>query len=900
MKTILPFPSRFLPPLLLVLTLLCSCQQPGAPLTTVAADARVGKVGPQIWITPTQQILTPAGRQVDLAGVRPQALALSPDGKFLVVGGTAHQLIVVDPASGRIVRRVELPVDPAGTGSLGENVTDLAANKSDKLSLAGLVFSPDGSRLYFSNANGSIKVFAFDAQGGVTALAPFSLPATGLAERTAEIPAGLAVSPDGRRLYVVADLSNRLLELDARSGAMLRGWDVGVAPLEVVLAHGKAYVSNQGGRRPGPGDATGPAGRGTRVRVDDRAIASEGSVSVIDLAANRVTAELMVGPHAGALAVSPGGRYLVVASAGADTLHVIDTRRDVLVEKIWARQTPADLFGALPCALAFNRRGNQLYVCNATQNAVAVVQFEPEDNESKVIGLIPVAWFPAGIVFDAARDQLCVSNLKGLGSAKEFAPGQPVKLSTKDYWGTLSLVPRPNAETLAAHTRVALFNMRYPKLAEARQPPRAGRAPQPVPERVGEPSVFKHVVYIIKENRTYDQILGDMPEGNGDASLCIFGEKYTPNLHAIARQFVLLDNTYCSGVQSSDGHQWTDAGIVNDYLERQLASSYPRSYPSAKNDAGADALDYAASGFIWDNVLRHGRTFRNYGEWLMSDAGWADSRRPGRPGWADFWADYRDGTQFTKLGCHPAIETLRPYSKLDGIGWDLNVPDVVRAQRFIAELKECELRGELPNFIILFLPNDHTGGTRGSNPTPGAQAADNDLAVGRVIDALSHSKFWPETCAFAIEDDPQSGWDHVSGYRTTCYIASPYTKRGTTIHTQYSQPSVLRTMELILGLPPMNQLDATATPMNDCFMATPDLTPYVAVPNRTPLDELNPEPRKITDARQRADAVVSGRLSLAEPDKCDEDQLNRILWYAMKRNAPYPEWAIKLAEDDDD
>ena len=878
--------------------LLGACQE--APrVRQPPANAPVGKLPDQRWITPTHQILSPAGRQVDLPGVRPQALALSPNGRLLVVGGSANELLLIDPATGVLRQKVALPVDPKGTGSLGENNTNLAANKWDKLSVTGLAFSPDGTRLYFSNANGSLKVFAVDGAGAVASLPPIKLPPANATGRAAEIPAGLVVSADGRRLYVVANLSNRLLELDVATGSVRRSWEVGIAPFDVVLAAGKAYVSNQGGRRPVAGGAVGPAGRGVEVRVDARSVASEGSVSVIDLAANMVKTERLTGLHASALAVSPNGRYVVVANAGSDTLSVIDTRTDAVVEKIWTRQTPADLLGAQPCALAFDRSGQRLYVCNGTQNAVAVVAFDPAGNESKLLGLVPVAWFPGGIAVDHERQQLCVANLKGIGTAKEFKADEPIKLRTRDFWGTVSLVPIPEAQALADTTRTALVNMSYPQLIASRQPARAGQPARPVPERAGEPSVFRHVVYIIKENRTYDQILGDMPEGNGDASLCIFGEKFTPNAHALARQFVLLDNTYCSGVQSSDGHQWTDAGFVNDYLERQLISAYPRSYPAAKGEEGADALNYASSGFIWDHVLQHGKTFRNYGEWLVTQAGWAEPKRKDKPTWQDFWNDHRLGTKLTRLGCTPAIASLAPHSKLDGIGWDLNVPDVVRARLFIDELHGFEARGGFPDFTLIFLPNDHTGGTRGRGPTPGAQVADNDLALGQIVEALSKSKFWPETCVFAIEDDPQSGWDHVSGYRTTCYVASPYTKRGTRVSTQYNQLSVLRTMELMLGLPPMNQLDATATPMSDCFRVAPDLTPFVARPNQVPLDELNPKPAAITHPQRRAHALASERLPLDQPDQCEDGQLNEILWHTMKGyDAPFPRWAVKPGDDD--
>jgi YVTN family beta-propeller protein len=633
-----------------------------------------------------------------------------------------------------------------------------------------------------------------------------------------------------------------------------------------------------------------------------RFIANEGSVTVIRLSTGKVKTEILVELHPSALAISPNKRYLVVANSGSDTLSVIDTRTDTVVEKIWARQTPADLFGAQPNALAFNRSGKRLYVCNGTQNAVAVVEFEPEDNASTVLGLIPVGWFPGAVVFDRSRQSIWVANIKGVGALKNFKPAEKTKLSSKDYYGTINLVSIPSTRELKAMTKAALRNMRYEKLAEVLVPARPDQPPRPVPERLGEPSVFKHVIYVIKENRTYDQILGDMPEGNGDTNLCTFGLKYTPNLHKIAREFTLLDNTYCSGVQSADGHQWTDSGIANEYAERQLTAGWPRSYPGGKVADGVDALAWSSSGFIWDNALAHGKTFRNYGEWMISDAGWRDKNKHKgtNVAWKDYWQDYKKDTDLTELKSHAGIETLKKHSKLDTVGWDLKVPDVLRAAAFIKELHQFETNGNFPDLTLLFLPNDHTGGTKGKEPTPGAQIADNDLAFGKIVEAVSHSKLWPDTCIFAIEDDPQAGWDHVSGYRTTCYVVSPYTKRRQTISTQYNQLSLLRTMELILGLPPMNQMDATATAMNDCFIEKPDLTPFKSVPNTFPLDQLNPDAKQITDVQLRKDALLSEKLPLYEMDKCPEDVFNRLLWRAMKGpHVAYPEWAVKTLIDGD-
>jgi hypothetical protein len=444
-----------------------------------------------------------------------------------------------------------------------------------------------------------------------------------------------------------------------------------------------------------------------------------------------------------------------------------------------------------------------------------------------------------------------------------------------------------------------LANVRYPLLKQAALPARSDQPVRPVPERFGEPSVFKHVVYIIKENRTYDQVLGDVKEGNGDASLCVFGERFTPNQHKMVREFVLLDNTYCSGILSADGHQWADSAIGTEYLERSFAG-FPRSYPDLMGDDEVDALAYSPAGFIWDNALARGKTLRDYGEGAITEAHWKDKTKKGAPKFLDYYRDFTNHAGEIEIYSRPAIESLRPYLAANTVGWELHIPDVFRAEQFIKELKGFEQSGELPNLIIICLPNDHTSGTKPGTPTPGAQVADNDLAFGQIVEAISHSKFWPETCIFAIEDDPQAGWDHVSGYRTTAYVMSPYTRRGTVVSTQYNQTSLLRTIELILGLPPMNQLDATATPMFDCFTNAPDLRPFSAVVSNIPLDQMNPETGRISDRTLRKNAYASARLPLAKPDQCPEDLLNRIIWHAMKgSSAPYPEWAVQGQPDDD-
>jgi YVTN family beta-propeller protein len=899
----------------LLLLLLCGCAGYHNPssLPLVRKD-QVGVVAADRFVTPTGQVLTPVGRQVSLPRMRPQALALSPDGRLLATSGSKDAIALIDPVSGAVLQSVPLtlitrPAIAQSYGAAGQSRTNSTATKTNavsskpitnsaQLSFTGLVFSPDGRRLYLSNTGGNIWMFVVN--DGRIAWPPVMLPVPDAEapKRTKEIPTGLAVSADSKRLYVAGNLGGRLYELDALTGRPVRDWETGVAPYDVVLIGSKAYVSNLGGRFPQSGEPTAPAGKGTTILVDPlHDLPLAGSVTVIDLASGKIVSQFTTGHHTSALAASPDGKYVVAANTGDDTLTVIDTHTDQVVEKIWARQTPADLFGAQPNALAFAPDGHRLYVCNGTQNAVAVIGFDPQQNASQVVGLIPAGWFPGAIQFDARRRAIYVANIKGIGVARNLRPGEWPKLNSKDFYGTVSLMRVPDERQLAAFTRVALRNMQYPRLAEALLPPRPDQPPRPVPERAGEPSPLKHVIYVIKENRSYDQILGDMPEGNGDPSLCVFGEKYTPNQHKLSREFILLDNTYCSGARSADGHQWTDSAMANEYVERQITCDTPRSYPGAKEVDSVDALAWASSGFIWDNALAHGKTFRNYGEWMLTRCGWSDPKHKGGITWRDYWQDFQTGLCATKIQSKAGIASLRPYSNTNTVGWDLKVPDVVRAAEFIRELRQFEAKGELPQLMIIFLPNDHVGGARSDYPTPGSQVADNDLALGRIVEAITHSRFWPETCLFAIEDDPQAGWDHVSGYRTTCFVVSPYTKRNQTIHTQYNQCSLVRTIEQILGLPPMNQLDAAATPMADCFTVAPDFTPFDSVPNKVPLDRINPDAKQIADKILRRDAIISNRLPLDQPDRCPEDLLNRIVWRAMKGHEPYPEWAVKSVGD---
>ena len=867
----------------------------------VAGDTEpVGREAGGRVVTPVGQLVTPLGRQVDLPGMRPQSVALSPDGRILVTSGKTSEVVVVDPTSGEIRQRVKPPAEDLTAPPAADSDRNLKPDTRAIESYAGLGFSPDGARLFMSNVHGSVKVFGV-ADGVVTASYTIPLPPAKAPQRAAEIPAGLAVSADGARLYVCGNLSNQLHEVELATGKVVRSIEVGVAPHDVVLAGGKAFVSNRGGRRPGPGDLTGPAGRGTTVRVDPVThVASEGSVSVIDLATGQAR-EVLTGRHASALAVAPDGRHVVCANGGDDHLSILSVATGEVVDRAWTKRTPAELHGAAPAALAFSPDGERLYCCNAAQNAVAVLAWEPDEKgETKLLGLVPVGWYPGAVAFDAARKQLAVANIKGLPPRP--ADAAKAKFNSHQYHGSLLLVPVPADADLAPLSEIVARNLRAEAIAAARLPARPGVAPRAIPERVGEPSLIEHVVYVIKENRTYDQVLGDLPQGRGRKDLCIFGAEITPNHHALATRYVLLDNTYCCGILSADGHNWSTAAIANEYLERSFAG-FPRSYPDGMEDADADALAWSPAGFIWDRAVAKGIAIRNYGEFMMPRVRWKDPARKGGPGFAACFTAWKAGPEQADVvfASEPAIESIRRFSAADTVGWNMSVPDQFRADVVLRELAECEKRGSYPNLVIICLPNDHTSGTSRGCPTPAACMADNDLAFGRIVEGLSKSRFWPKLAIFAIEDDPQAGWDHVSGYRTTCYVASPYAKRGVTVSTQYNTTSVLRTIGQILGMPPLNQFDAAATPMAECFTDEPDLTPFTALPATVPLDQMNPDPKAILDPILKAGALASAAMNFAEIDRAPEDALNRVLWHAMKGGgAAYPEWATSPEDEDED
>jgi YVTN family beta-propeller protein len=826
------------------LCLLVGCQ------TNTNTSDHVGPL-PVGHLTPTHQLIRPVGQAVEFNG-RPVDLVASPDGRTIYVKDN-RGLLVIDAETWQI--RQELKFSAGGS------------------SVHGIVVTRDGSRLYTTTAQNILWEVKGTPGGKIELGRKLTLPGPG--GKGVPDLGGLALSSDEKTAYVCLSRNNSLGILDHESGKLIKEVPVGIAPFDVVLfAEGKkAFVSNWGGRHPKSGERTAKSS-GTDTLVDEKGVAASGTVSVVDLEQGSEVTQIVTGLHPSDLELSADRRTLYVANANSDTVSVVDTRELSVIETIPVRPDPTLMFGSAPNAISLSKDGRTLFVANGGNNAIAVVSLgQSPGGQSQVEGFIPTAWYPGGLINDGRN--LYIANIKGIGSRDPAKDEKGWK--SRNYRGTVGKVEIPAPSTLQAYTKQVKADARVPQMLRAQEKSSSNRKPVPVPRRLGEPSVIEHVVYIIKENRTYDQVFGDLPQGNADPTLCTFGREVTPNQHALAEEFALLDNYYCNGVLSADGHAWAMEGYATDYLEKSFGG-FARSYPFS----GDDPISYSATGFIWDHVLLQGLSFRNYGEMAKT------TPQPPKASFLEIFNDHRNKTRKISFEHDIQIETLRRYSCPDSPGWNMRIPDAIRADVFLKEFDEYEQRGDWPNLVIIFLPSDHTSGTSPGAPTPRAQVADNDLAVGRIVERISKSRFWPKTCIFAIEDDPQAGFDHVDGHRSICLVASPYTKRGAVVSKFYNQTSVLHTMSRMFGIPPMNQMVALSPLMTDCFTSKPDFKPYQCRPNQIPLDEMNP-----STAQLKGDELHWAQKSMEqnfnEVDRADEDTLNRILWHSVKGvNAPYP------------
>ncbi len=851
---------------MLTALLLLSLSLVAAPQVAADNEASPPLVGPTATgtVLPTTQLLRPAGASLEFAG-RPVDIALSPDGAWLYAKDN-RGVVVVDCESWDITQRID-----SGGGSM-----------------IGLAVSPDGGHVYATTSGDEMVELEVTAEGTLVIARRLKLPGPGGQGRS--FPCGVALNDTGDRAFVCLSVNNTLaeVELSGETGAVrvLREIPVGVAPFAVKLTpDGKtAIVSDWGGRRAVKDEATAPSA-GTEALVDKRGIAASGGVSVIDLEADPhedgAVRFLYTGRSASGVALSADGSLAYIANANDDTISVVDVAKRRLVRQIVVKPDLALPFGSMPNALTLIDEDQRLLVALAGNNAIAVVDLTAEN--TPVVGLIPTGWYPGGII--EREGALYIANIKGVGSRtpRGTRPG----FNSHGHRGTVQTLPLPNTEQLQQMTARAKEDARVPQALKALE--RARKAEEtvavPVPARPGDPSLIEHCVYIIKENRTYDQVFGDMGRGNSEPSLCIYGREITPNQHALADEFGLLDNYYCGGVLSADGHSWATEGNVTPYLERSFGG-FTRSYTF-----GDDPLTYSSSGFIWDAVLAAGLSFRNYGEFDYTNEK-PNSRFP------EIWEDWKQAREADPNGTTPGalryehnigVANLRRYSNLDSPGWNMDIPDQIRADVFLSELKEFEARGEFPNLVIIYLPNDHTSGTSEGCPTPRALVADNDLAVGRIVEGLSQSPFWPKMAIFINEDDPQDGFDHVDGHRSTCLVVSPWSRqKGRVVSDFYSQSSVVHTIWRILGITAQNQAAALAPLMTSCFTDEPDPRPFEALPSNISLVEMNPS-KTALGPKARHLAELSEQLALDKPDQADEDTLNRILWHAAKGvEAPYP------------
>jgi YVTN family beta-propeller protein len=875
-------------------TLLFSCGKNASHVdpieTRSATNWQSVRVGPQPaggHIVATEQLLTPVGRQIPLRG-RLSDLALSPDEKLLAVKASTG-VAILDAATGEIRQRLTMKANhelmaPAAVSELGAQ------------SFTGIAWDAAGREIYCPDTYGQLWIAEQRPDALFQWTPPIVMPGPGgnyrndTATPKTSAPGGLTVDGKRNRIYLALSRNNSIGVIDRKSRKILRQVSVGNVPYTVVVHEGVAYVSNWGGRKPRPGDKT-MNSSGTEIVVDPATgVPSTGTVSVVDLESLRVTKEVEVGLHPSGMTLSRDGSLLYVANSNSDSISVIDTAHDTVAKTISVKPAPEIPTGSTPAAVAISLDGSRLFVAMAGLNAIAVVDVA----QSKVLGMIPVGWYPAGVQIDAASSKLYIANLKGVGGrlrdfglpAWDEADGDtdkfkkhrdPPGYNSHDDTGTVTFAPIPDEAALAADTLTVARNTRLPEMQAALLLKTESRV-VPVPTSPGETSVFKHVIYVIKENQAYDSVFGDLPQGNGEPKLLLLGREASPNHHALAEEFVLFDSLYCNGTLSAEGHLWTNTGLNTDYTERSTGA-FGRSYPFE----GTDPMTFSPAGFIWDGVLSKGLSFRNYGEFVT----WP--RREDLPFRKELLAEAASHRPTWKADLKIALHTIRPYTSRDYPGFDPRIPDVYRLEVFLKEFREFEQHGNFPSLVLMTLPQDHTAGMAPGYPTERAMMADNDLALGRLVEAVSKSEFWKDTAIFVIEDDSQNGLDHVDGRRTIGFAISAYTRRHAVDSTFYNHNSILRTMELILGLPPMTQFDLMANPMTAAFQSTPDFTPYTARSNHVPLDEMN-KPVAELSGTAREYALESLKPENLMRDGGDEEVKNRIAWFAAKGpGVPYPE-----------
>ena len=804
-----------------VLSLGAGAQTPGP-----AGDMAQKKV-----LLPNGWSLTPAGHSLPL-GDLPLNIAVSSSRRYLAVtnnGQSTQSIQLIDATKQQILDSVVIPK-----------------------SWLGLVFSADEKFLYASGGNdnrilkyavrpGSARGGAVGTGGGsgAGAHALVLVDSILLGKKWPEkiSPAGLALDDRRGLLYVVTKENNSLYIVDVAAKAVIQRLELGGEAYTCLLSKdgSELYITCWGCDRLMIFDAK------KRSWIGDG---------------------IPVGDNPNDMCLSKNGRWLFVANANDNSVSVIDTRDREVVETLNAALFPNSLPGSTTNAVALSKDDKTLYVADADNNCLAVFDVsQPGAGQSK--GFIPVGWYPTAV--QVIGNEIWVANGKGfISMANPHGPNPTIKRQEVNYQkgdahraqpvqyigglflGTMSIFPEPDEKQLGEYSAQVYQNTPYTKKGEADA---AGEAGNPIPMKVGDKSPIKHVFYFIKENRTYDQVLGDVKAGNGDTSLVLFGERVTPNQHALVNEFTLLDNFYVNAEVSMDGHMWSMGGYATDYIEK----TWPTSYGDRGGEydgEGNRAIANNKGGFLWDDAQRAGVSYRNYGEFGEKGG----PKKDGQP--------------------NPLMQSLRGHYCASYTGWDLTFQDTARFSQWKIDFDSMMAAGSVPQLNIIRIGNDHTAGLRRGAPTPFAYAADNDLAVGEFVEYLSKSPIWKESLIVMLEDDAQNGPDHVDAHRSPCYIAGGLVKRHFVDHTLYTTTSVLRTIELVLGMPPMTQYDAGAVPMWKCFMAEPDVTAFKALPANIDLRDRN----TVVNEWSRK----SAGLDLTREDRVPDKLFNEILWKGIK------------------
>ena len=814
-------------------------------------------------LVPNGQTLTPAGTHIEVND-RPLGMIVSPNGALLAV-------VTGSNFNPRALHLIDI-----NTRTLRQTIP--IAN-----SFVGVAFSPAGDTIYVGGgASNDVKIFKAAANGSFAASG--TIPISG-----GSAPSGLTLDANGSRLYVALNMTHEVAVIDTATRAILRRIPVGIYPYTTVISTdgSKVYVTNWGGKVPGPGDVTDGL---FPVVVDPRTgIPISGTVSVIDTASSTVLKTIDVGLHPSGMALSPRGDRLFVTNANSDTVSVISTATDSVVKTLHVGENGPDrtpVLGSAPNAVAVSSNGRTIYVANGADNDIAVVDVDASGDRA-IRGLIPTGWYPTAVALNASDDQLFVASGYGFGSIAPTVPPDSGRSYT-DRVGVVSMLDVPGREELERLTAQVRRNNRGLNGQHDRhgngerdsddadeghgrdREGDGGRRRDPIPMHVGQGSPIKHVFYVIKENRTYDQVFGDVAQGDGDPTLVEFGANVSPNHHALVEQFVLLDNYYGPGDQSALGHRWCLQAYPSDWVHK---------YGNARNNQNPMLL--GPTDAIYDHAKARGLTVRAYGE------RGANAITPANATWTDIYNDWKNGTSKVTIDARAIIVGLRDVYHPKYPAAESRVPDQYRADIFLKEFAEFEKNGNLPNLVLILLYDDHTEGTSPGFPTPRAAVADNDLALGRIVDAVSHSRYWKESAIFVTEDDSQDGLDHVDGHRTVGFAISPWVKHGVVNSDFFTIINMYRTMEQILGLAPMNQFDLAAEPMFSVFTPRPDFTPYTVRANQIRLDEMNPPLASLTGLQLEM-AKFSLSVDSSEPDSAPADVMNRAIWHSVKGfDTPY-------------